>query len=120
MEVAWWLEWSRLVPWGRRSGHRRWGGCARGFVRYLGWGGNTAYWATIVLPSGGGPTSHPQPLLLVISPHGRNNFGWTNASYWSELPADGPFALICPEGLGRLSSGLRRATRGSVSARAAG
>ena len=38
----------------------------------------------------------------MISPHGRNNFGWVNAAhYWRELPADGPFALVCPDGLSR-------------------
>jgi pimeloyl-ACP methyl ester carboxylesterase len=38
----------------------------------------------------------------VISPHGRGNFGWANAAYyWKELPADGPFALVSPDGLGR-------------------
>jgi pimeloyl-ACP methyl ester carboxylesterase len=38
----------------------------------------------------------------VISPHGRNNFGWGNAAhYWQDLPAQGPFALICPDGLSR-------------------
>jgi hypothetical protein len=38
----------------------------------------------------------------VISPHGRNNFGWGNAArYWQDLPAQGPFALVCPDGLGR-------------------
>ena len=46
--------------------------------------------------------SQPHPLPLVISPHGRNNFGWGNAAhYWQELPADGPFALVCPDGLSR-------------------
>jgi pimeloyl-ACP methyl ester carboxylesterase len=39
---------------------------------------------------------------LVISPHGRNNLGWSNAvSYWQDSPADGPFILVCPDGLGR-------------------
>jgi pimeloyl-ACP methyl ester carboxylesterase len=38
----------------------------------------------------------------VISPHGRNNLGWNNAvSYWQNLPADGSFILVCPDGLGR-------------------
>jgi poly(3-hydroxybutyrate) depolymerase len=71
-------------------------------IQYLAWDGNTARQATIVLPSAWGPNNHPQPLPLVISPHGRNGFGVVNAYYyWKELPADGPFALICPEGLGR-------------------
>ena len=71
-------------------------------IHYLAWDGKTARRATIVLPSSWGPNNHPQPLPLVISPHGRNGFGEVNAYYyWKELPADGPFALICPEGLGR-------------------
>jgi pimeloyl-ACP methyl ester carboxylesterase len=71
-------------------------------IHYLAWDGSTARQATVVLPSSWGPSNHPQPLPLVISPHGRNGFGEVNAYYyWKELPADGPFALICPEGLGR-------------------
>ena len=58
--------------------------------------------AVIVLPSGWGPAHQPHPLPLVISPHGRNNFGWGNAAhYWQDLPAEGPFALVCPDGLSR-------------------
>jgi pimeloyl-ACP methyl ester carboxylesterase len=38
----------------------------------------------------------------VISPHGRNNYGYVNAChYWKDAPADGSFALISPDGLGR-------------------
>jgi pimeloyl-ACP methyl ester carboxylesterase len=71
-------------------------------IQYLAWDGSTARQATIVLPSDWGPDHHPRPLPLVISPHGRNGFGVVNAYYyWKELPADGPFALVCPEGLGR-------------------
>ena len=58
--------------------------------------------AVIVLPSGWDRAHQPHPLPLVISPHGRNNFGWANAAhYWQNLPADGPFALVCPDGLSR-------------------
>jgi pimeloyl-ACP methyl ester carboxylesterase len=71
-------------------------------VHYLAWDGATARQAWIVLPSAWGPTNRPPPAPLVISPHGRNNLGWNNAvSYWQDLPADGPFILICPDGLGR-------------------
>ena len=71
-------------------------------INYLAWDGKTARKATVVLPSAWGPGNVPQPLPLVISPHGRNGFGEVNAYYyWKELPADGPFALVSPDGLGR-------------------
>jgi pimeloyl-ACP methyl ester carboxylesterase len=71
-------------------------------VPYRAWDGKTVREAVIVLPSGWDPTHQPHPLPLVISPHGRNNFGWRNAAhYWQELPAEGPFALVCPDGLSR-------------------
>ncbi|HEY7604290.1 MAG TPA: alpha/beta hydrolase-fold protein [Gaiellaceae bacterium] len=74
-------------------------------VPYLAWDDKTVREAVIVMPSGWGPNHHPRPLPLVISPHGRNNFGWTNAAhYWRELPADGPFVLVCPDGLSRAHS----------------
>jgi len=72
-------------------------------VHYLGWDGATARQAWVILPSGWGPQAPPPAAApLVISPHGRNNLGWSNAiTYWQDLPADGPFILICPDGLGR-------------------
>jgi pimeloyl-ACP methyl ester carboxylesterase len=74
-------------------------------VHYLGWDGQTARQAWIVIPSGWGPAHPPAPAPLVISPHGRNNLGWSNAlQYWQDLPADGPFILVCPDGLGRAHS----------------
>ncbi len=71
-------------------------------VHYLAWDGATARQAWIVLPGGWGPTRPPAPAPLVISPHGRNNLGFSNAvTYWRDLPADGSFILVCPDGLGR-------------------
>ena len=71
-------------------------------VPYRAWDDKTAREAVIVLPSDWHRGHQPHPLPLVISPHGRNNFGWRNAAhYWQELPAQGPFALICPDGLSR-------------------
>jgi poly(3-hydroxybutyrate) depolymerase len=71
-------------------------------VHYLAWDEKTAREAVVVLPSGWGPGRQPHRLPLVISPHGRNNFGWGNArGYWQDLPADGPFALVSPDGLAR-------------------
>jgi pimeloyl-ACP methyl ester carboxylesterase len=71
-------------------------------VHYLAWDEQTSREAVVVLPSGWGPGRQPHRLPLVISPHGRNNFGWGNAlHYWRELPAEGPFALVSPDGLSR-------------------
>jgi poly(3-hydroxybutyrate) depolymerase len=71
-------------------------------VPYRAWDDSTVREAVIVLPSGWDHAHQPHPLPLVISPHGRNNFGWGNAAhYWQELPAAGPFALVCPDGLSR-------------------
>jgi poly(3-hydroxybutyrate) depolymerase len=58
-------------------------------------------WAIVVLPSEFGPSNPPPPLPLVISPHGRGVRAQTNARLWRELPARGPFAVICPGGMGR-------------------
>ena len=71
-------------------------------VPYRAWDDKTVRQAVIVLPSGWDSGHQPHALPLVISPHGRNNFGWNNAArYWRELPAAGPFALVCPDGLSR-------------------
>jgi pimeloyl-ACP methyl ester carboxylesterase len=72
-------------------------------VQYLAWDGQTACQAVVVLPAAWAPSTPPPAAVpLLISPHGRNNFGWNNAViYWQELPADGQFALICPDGLER-------------------
>jgi pimeloyl-ACP methyl ester carboxylesterase len=89
-EPQWPTQLGRVCPW---------------IIHYLAWDGETARKAVVVLPTGWGPNNHPGALPLVISPHGRNNFGWNNAVvYWQDLPADGPFALICPDGLARARS----------------
>ncbi len=85
---AW--PWKRVKPW---------------TVKYLAWDGVTARQAVVVLPRAWGPAHHPHPLPLVISPHGRNNLALNNArGYWQNLPAAGPFALVCPDGLARAHS----------------
>ena len=57
----------------------------------------TAY---LVLPAWYGPDRHP-PVPLVISPHGRGVDGAYNLRFWGDVPADGPFALVSPDGQGR-------------------
>src|SRR3954464_6762861 len=86
--AAW--PWKQTKPW---------------TVKYLAWDHVTARQAIGGLPGPRGPRPPPHPLPLVISPHGRNNFALTNARvYWQNLPAAGPFALVCPDGLARAHS----------------
>lgn len=56
--------------------------------------------ASVVLPSWYGPLDNP-PLPLVISPHGRGVSGRANIHRWGDLPADGRFAVVNPDGHGR-------------------
>jgi poly(3-hydroxybutyrate) depolymerase len=56
--------------------------------------------ATVVLPAWYGPANNP-PLPVVISPHGRDATGGSNADYFGNLPAVGNFAVISPDGMGR-------------------
>ncbi|HET8606441.1 MAG TPA: hypothetical protein VFL66_05360 [Gaiellaceae bacterium] len=57
--------------------------------------------AYVVLPSWYGPHDHPR-IPLVISPHGRGLNGRQNVPYWGELPARGGFAVVSPDGEGRV------------------
>jgi poly(3-hydroxybutyrate) depolymerase len=57
--------------------------------------------AIVLLPSQYGPNRPSPPLPLVISPHGRGVRAKGNARLWSDLPAKGDFAIICPGGMGR-------------------
>jgi pimeloyl-ACP methyl ester carboxylesterase len=79
-------------------------------VHYRAWNG-TARAAYVILPAQWGPEHNP-PLPLVISPHGRGVPAATNVKLWGELAADGPFAVINPDGHGRVlplhSWGYRR------------
>src|SRR5206468_1184094 len=54
----------------------------------------TAY---LVLPAWYGSDRHP-PIPLVISPHGRGVDGGYNLRFWGDVPADGPFAVVSPDG----------------------
>ena len=53
-----------------------------------------------MLPAWYGPDRHPA-IPLVISPHGRGVDGAYNLRFWDDVPADGPFALVSPDGQGR-------------------
>jgi len=57
--------------------------------------------AHIALPADVGPRNNPA-LPLVISPHGRGLTGLANLRFWGDLPARGRFAVISPEGHGRV------------------
>jgi dipeptidyl aminopeptidase/acylaminoacyl peptidase len=57
--------------------------------------------AYVLLPSWYGPSDHP-PIPLVISPHGRGVTGLANTKIWGHLPAVGQFAVISPDGMGRV------------------
>lgn len=60
--------------------------------------------AYLVVPSWYGPKNHP-PLPLVVSPHGRGAGGRYNLRFWGTLPARGRFALVSPDGHGRVLDG---------------
>ena len=57
--------------------------------------------AHVALPRDFGPRNNP-PVPLIISPHGRGIPGLANLRFWGELPARGRFAVISPEGHGRV------------------
>jgi pimeloyl-ACP methyl ester carboxylesterase len=56
--------------------------------------------AYVVLPAWYGPDDNPV-LPVVISPHGRGGSGLSNARFWGDLPAQGGFGVINPDGMGR-------------------
>jgi poly(3-hydroxybutyrate) depolymerase len=57
--------------------------------------------AYVLVPSWYGPSDHP-PIPLVISPHGRGVTGLANSRIWGNLPAVGQFAVVSPDGMGRV------------------
>ncbi len=59
--------------------------------------------AFVLVPDWYGPDRHPR-LPLIISPHGRGVPADDNADRWGDLPAIGSFAVVNPEGQGRLFS----------------
>src|SRR5829696_8921784 len=76
------------------DGVRRWD------IRYRAHNGRVRP-AVVLVPARFAPGRPASALPLVISPHGRNVRAAVNASKWGELPARGPFAVICPGGMGR-------------------
>jgi poly(3-hydroxybutyrate) depolymerase len=68
-------------------------------IRYRAWDG-AARPAYVILPSNVGPHNAPE-LPLVISPHGRGVDARANVKLWGDLPAQGRFAVVNPEGQGR-------------------
>jgi poly(3-hydroxybutyrate) depolymerase len=69
-------------------------------ITYRAWNGSsrTAY---VLLPRWYSPRRNP-PVPLVISPHGRGIEARDNLHFWGGLPAFGPFAVVSPEGQGRV------------------
>jgi len=57
--------------------------------------------AYVILPGWYGPHDNP-PFPLVISPHGRGLSGRANVHRWGDLPSDGEFAVVNPDGHGRV------------------
>jgi len=57
--------------------------------------------AYVLLPAWYGKHRHP-PIPLIISPHGRGLTGRANSRIWGALPARGSFAVVSPDGEGRL------------------
>ena len=82
-------------------------------VSYRAWNGATRN-AILVLPKWYGPKTHPA-IALVISPHGRGCGANANASLWGGLPAFGPFAVVNPEGQGRVLTHYSWGWRGEIS-----
>ncbi len=86
------------VPLAPRHGVRIWK------IRYRSHLGvpTTAY---VALPATYGPRHHPR-IPLVISPHGRGVSGRANLGLWDGLPAAGGFAVVSPNGRGRVLPNL--------------
>jgi poly(3-hydroxybutyrate) depolymerase len=57
--------------------------------------------AYVDLPRWYGLDDNPR-LPLIISPHGRQASARANSALWGDLPALGPFAVVNPEGQGRV------------------
>jgi pimeloyl-ACP methyl ester carboxylesterase len=69
--------------------------------------------AYVVLPVSYRP-GHAPPIPLVISPHGRGVSGRTNVKLWGQLPAVGGFAVVSPDGQGRLLKNYSWGSAGQI------
>ena len=81
-------------------------------VPYRAWDGarRTAF---VVVPRWYGRASDPT-IPLVISPHGRGISARDNLRFWGDLPAFGPFAVVSPEGQGRVLTRYSWGWRGEI------
>ena len=70
--------------------------------------------AYVVLPRSYRP-GHAPPIPLVISPHGRGVTGRANVRLWGQLPAIGNFAVVSPDGQGRLLGNYSWGSVGQIS-----
>jgi pimeloyl-ACP methyl ester carboxylesterase len=70
--------------------------------------------AFVALPRSYTP-GHSPAIPLVISPHGRGVSGRANVKLWGQLPAIGNFAVISPDGQGRLLANYSWGSTGQIS-----
>ena len=59
-------------------------------------------------------SGHAPPIPLVISPHGRGVTGRENLKLWGQLPAVGGFAVVSPDGQGRLLKNYSWGSAGQI------
>jgi pimeloyl-ACP methyl ester carboxylesterase len=69
--------------------------------------------AFVALPRSYRPGQSP-PIPLVISPHGRGVSGRANVKLWGQLPAVGDFAVISPDGQGRILDNYSWGSSGQI------
>jgi pimeloyl-ACP methyl ester carboxylesterase len=71
-------------------------------------------YAYVALPASYRP-GHSPPIPLVISPHGRGVTGRQNVKLWGQLPAIGNFAVVSPDGMGRVLQSYSWGSAGQIS-----
>lgn len=70
--------------------------------------------AYVALPRWWGPHHAPPAMPLVISPHGRGVTGRRHVRLFGQLPAVGEFAVVSPDGQGRLLSNYSWGAAGQI------